>query len=145
MSKFDPEGSHKKYNILVVDDEAAVRITIEEILKQLSCNILHAENGQEALDIVKTTDIDLIILDLLLPGKHGFSVCSAIREMDRGRDVPILMITAIYTKMKYCHQAREYGANAYMTKPFKMKEFIDEVKRLLKIEKSQQMTMANVK
>ncbi|MBN2373160.1 response regulator [bacterium] len=137
--------NNRSYKVLVVDDEDAVRLTIEEILKHLNCNVIHAGNGQEALDIVKTTNLDLIILDLLLPGKHGFSVCSDIRQMDKGRNVPILMITAVYTKMKYCHQAKEYGADAYMTKPFKLEAFINEVKRLLKIEKTQQMAVANAK
>ena len=134
------EISKKTYNILVVDDEPAVRMTIEEMLKPLSCKIFHASNGNEALETIRTNKVDLVILDVLLPGRHGFYVCSSIREMEQGRNIPILMMTAVYTKMKYYYQAQECGVNAYMVKPFKMDDLISKVSKLLDIKNRQQMT-----
>jgi DNA-binding response OmpR family regulator len=133
------EISKKEYYILVVDDEPAVRMTIEEMLKPLNCKIFHANNGNEALDIIRTGKVDLVILDVLLPGRHGFYVCSSIREMEQGRNIPILMMTAVYTKMKYYYQAQECGVNAYMVKPFKMDDLISKVSKLLNIGSRQQM------
>jgi DNA-binding response OmpR family regulator len=128
------EKSQKKYKILIVDDEPAVRMTVGEMLKPLNCKIFHANNANEALNTVKSVDFDLIILDVLLPGRHGFYVCSSIREMENKRNVPILIMTAVYTKMKYYYQAKECGADAYVIKPFKMDTLINKVTKLLKIE-----------
>ena len=139
MIECKTEISKKEYNILVVDDEPAVRMTIEEMLKPLACKIFHAANGNEALDIIRTEAVDLVILDVLLPGRHGFYVCSSIREMEQGRKVPILMMTAVYTKMKYYYQAQECGVNAYMVKPFKMDDLIGKVSKLLNIDTKEQM------
>lgn len=139
MIECQTEISKKVHNILVVDDEPAVRMTIEEMLKPLNCTIFHASNGNEALDIIRTGEIHLVILDVLLPGRHGFYVCSSIREMDQGRNIPILMMTAVYTKMKYYYQAQECGVNAYMVKPFKMDDLISKVSKLLNINCKQQM------
>ena len=139
MIECKPETLKKEYNILVVDDEPAVRMTIEEMLKPLKCKTFHASNGNEALDIIRTGEVDLVILDVLLPGRHGFYVCSSIREMEQGRNIPILMMTAVYTKMKYYYQAQECGVNAYMVKPFKMDDLISKVSKLLNISSKQQM------
>lgn len=127
----------KPHTILIVDDEPAIRMTIAEMLKPLSCRIMHAGNASEALDIVKGNVIDLVILDVLLPGRHGFYVCSSIREMEEGKKIPILIMTAVYTKMKFYYQAKECGADAYMIKPFKMDALLSKVTRLLNINATQ--------
>lgn len=123
--------SDKQYNVLVVDDESSVRRLIECLLQELKYNTHQACNGEEAIEILKKVDVDLIILDLLLPGKHGLDICSKIREMENLQNTPILIITAVYTKSKYNYQSKEYGANAFMTKPFEVDTFINEVSRLV--------------
>ena len=80
--------SDKEYNILVVDDETSVRRLIEYLLKELKYNTHQACNGEEAIEILKKIDVDLIILDILLPGKHGLDICSMIREIDKWRNTP---------------------------------------------------------
>jgi len=123
--------SEKQYNVLVVDDESSVRRLIECLLQELKYNTHQACNGEEAIEILKKVNVDLIILDLLLPGKHGLDICSKIREMENLQNTPILIITAVYTKSKYNYQSKEYGANAFMTKPFEVDTFINEVSRLV--------------
>ncbi|MGA1844857.1 MAG: two-component system response regulator [bacterium] len=130
------EVDKKQYDVLVVDDEASVRRLIECLLKEVQYNTHHARSGDEALEILKKTSVDLIILDLLLPGQHGLNLCSKIREIDRVRNTPILVITAVYTKSKYCYKSKECGANGFMTKPFDVDAFMNEVNRLMKIEKA---------
>lgn len=127
----------KKYNILVVDDDVLIRCLIDDVLQKLDYNILHACNGEEAIEILETKDIDLIILDLYLPGKNGFEICAEIREMDKWKNIPILIMTAVYTRSKYFYKSKDFGANAFITKPFKCKTLIKQVNKLLKIENSQ--------
>ena len=133
MNAYAYEPLEKEQRILIVDDEPAIRMTIEEMLKPLGCKFMHAGNGDEAIEIIKKNDVDLVILDVLMPGRHGFYVCSAIREVEKGRHIPILMITAVYTKMKFYFQAKDSGADAYMVKPFKMDALLDKVGKLLRI------------
>ena len=135
LGELNTQAQKECYNILVVDDEVSVRMTIEEMLKPLNCKIFHAKNGTEGLDIFKTTDIDLVILDILLPGQHGLSVCTEIRNIKGKSDVPLIIMTAIYKKMKYKQQAIEQGADAYIAKPYDMNIFIYHVMRLLKKRK----------
>ena len=137
----EKRNTEGKYNVLIVDDEASVRHLIECLLKEMEYNTHHASNGKEALEILKKTSVDLIILDLLLPGKHGLNVCSKIREIDKLRNTPILIITAVYTKSKYNYQSREYGANAFMTKPFDNEAFIAQVSRLVETNKVQEICL----
>ena len=132
--------SDKKYNVLVVDDEVSVRRLIEYLLKELKYNTHQACNGEEAIEMLKKIDVDLIILDILLPGKHGLDICTQIREMDKARNTPILIITGVYTKSKYNYQSKEYGANAFMTKPFEVDTFISEVSRLLEQDNKKQLS-----
>jgi len=137
----EKKNAEGKYNVLIVDDEASVRHLIECLLQEMEYNTHHACNGAEALEILKKTEVDLIILDLLLPGKHGLNVCSKIREIDKLRNTPILIITAVYTKSKYNYQSREYGANAFMTKPFDNDAFIAQVSRLVETNKVQEICL----
>ncbi len=130
-----------KYNVLVVDDDEAVRHLIECLLGEPEYSIHQAGNGTEAIEILKRVNVDLIILDLLLPGKHGLDICSIIRGIDKFRNIPIMIITAVYTKSRYYHQSREYGADAFVTKPFEVDTFISQVSRLLKTDNSQQMCL----
>jgi len=134
--KPDNKQTGRAYTVLVVDDDSLVREFIEEILKQSNYSTLHACKGDEAISLLKSKDVDLVVLDLLLPGRHGFDVCTEIRKIDAWKDIPILIITAVYTKRKYSYQVKEMGANAFITKPFEANTFIGEVNRLLKAKPS---------
>jgi DNA-binding response OmpR family regulator len=126
-----------KYNILVVDDDVLIRCLIDDILQKLNYNILHACNGEEAIETLETKDIDLVILDLYLPGKNGFEICTDIRAVEEWKDIPIMIMTAVYTRSQYFYKCKEFGANAFITKPFKCKTLVNQVNKLLKIEKPQ--------
>ncbi|MGA1841084.1 MAG: response regulator [bacterium] len=127
----------KKYNILVVDDDVLIRCLIDDILQKLNYNILHASNGEEAIETLDTKNIDLVILDLYLPGKNGFEICADIREIKKWKDIPILIMTAVYTRSQYFYKCKDFGANAFITKPFKCKTLINQVNKLLKVEDPQ--------
>lgn len=134
MATSSEKNPKKRYNILIVDDDVLIRQFIDDVLQEFDYNTLHASRGEEAFEILKKKEVDLIILDLLLPGKHGFYICDNIRQVNQWRDIPILIVTAVYTRPKYSYQAKEVGANAFLTKPFKAKTLVDEVQRLLQIK-----------
>ena len=111
-------------NILVVDDEKLLVKGLKSSLLQEGFNVFTAYDGKEALNIVNTEKVDFIILDLMLPGIDGMSLCKMIRTK---MDVPIIMLTA---KDDYIDKilGLELGADDYMTKPFHTRELIARIK-----------------
>jgi len=81
-------------------------------------NILTASSGFEAIEIVKNTDLALILLDIQMPGMDGYQTAKAIKELERGKDVPIMMVSAIYKEDPHILQGYSAGAIDYIAKPF---------------------------
>lgn len=121
-------------NILVVDDEIKIVEVISLYLKNEGYEVVFATNGREAIDKYKSNDIDLIILDLMLPDISGEDVCREIREIS---DVPIVMLTA-KTDESSVLNGYSLGSDDYITKPFSPKQLVAKVnalfKRVIKIE-----------
>ena len=117
-----------KNKVLVVDDEKEVRNLLEIYLLEEQIFLKKAENGIEALNIVEKEDIQLMILDIMMPGIDGIEVCRRIREK---LDIPILMLSAKSEDMDKI-QGIMTGADDYMTKPFNPLELTVRVKSLLR-------------
>jgi DNA-binding response OmpR family regulator len=116
-------------NILFVEDEKALRMTVGDRLRNEGYNVDFAADGDEGLHKATSLPFDLIILDLMLPGRDGFSVCAEIRKA--GLITPILMLTARgQTKDKV--KGLKTGADDYVTKPFHMLELMARVEALLR-------------
>ena len=119
--------------ILIVDDEAHIRILLERTLidfEDEGVEILMAENGEEALELIKTEKPALVFLDVMMPKMNGFDVCNAVKNELKMDDVYIVMLTAKgqeYDKQK----GVEVGADVYMTKPFDPDEIYDKVEEVL--------------
>jgi len=116
-----------RQSILVVDDEAPMRKYVGMNLRARGYDVLLAADGAEALEQVATARIDLLILDIGLPGPDGLAVLSAVR---RDLAVPVLMLSARardYDKVR----ALELGANDYLTKPVGVDELLQHVRALL--------------
>lgn len=130
----DMEMSVVPKNILVVDDEIKIVEVISLYLKNEGYEVVFANNGREAIDKYKSNDIDLIILDLMLPDISGEDVCKEIREIS---DVPIVMLTA-KTDESSVLNGYSLGSDDYITKPFSPKQLVAKVnalfKRVIKIE-----------
>ncbi|MCM3619895.1 response regulator transcription factor [Sutcliffiella horikoshii] len=116
------------FQILVVDDEAEMREMLGIYLKKENYQVLHAENGEEALDLLFDHEVDLIILDVMMPIMDGFTACKKIREKYM---MPILMLTA---KSDEWDKVRglKLGADDYVMKPFSPKELLARVEALLR-------------
>lgn len=114
--------------VLVVDDEKLIVKGIKFSLEQDEMVVTPAYDGEEALELAKTNDFDIILLDIMLPGLSGFEVCQAIRDFS---DVPIIMLTAKGDDMDKI-LGLEYGADDYITKPFNILEVKARIKAIMR-------------
>lgn len=115
--------------VLLVEDEEALRLFVGDSLRSEGYDVEYASDGPEGFRKATNLPVDLIILDIMLPGKDGFEVCQAIRAA--GRAAPILMLTArgqIEDRVK----GLKIGADDYLTKPFNMGELMARVGALLR-------------
>ncbi|MBI5352976.1 MAG: response regulator [Chloroflexi bacterium] len=103
--------------ILIVDDDAGGRYTLESILEEQGYRIEMAENGREALEKARQYLPDVILLDVMMPGMDGFEVCQRIRKDPIIAEIPIVMLTALDDRKSFL-TGLEAGADDYITKPY---------------------------
>lgn len=117
--------------ILVVDDEEHILELIKFNLEREGYQVILCDNGEESITIIQENDIDLVVLDLMLPGMDGEEVCSKVRKMENTKNLPIIMLTA---KGKEDDRilGLELGADDYITKPFSVRELIARIKAVLR-------------
>ena len=116
--------------ILIVDDEKNIRDLLKFNLESEGYEIIEAKDGKEALSKVKE-NIDLVVLDLMLPEVDGLNVCKKIRNDEEIGDLPIIMLTAKSEDIDRII-GLELGADDYVTKPFNTRELIARIKALLR-------------
>lgn len=115
--------------VLVVDDDANVRFTVRVALEGAPppdgepMDIIEADSGEVALDILADTTVDLVLLDLMMPGIDGFAVLQAIRH-GGDADLPVIMLTARGREADMANAFRA-GADGYVTKPFDVDELAE--------------------
>jgi len=116
--------------ILIADDEPNILISLEYLMKREGYEVHVARDGQEALDVMQRVRPQLVLLDVMMPGKTGFEVCQALRGDEALKGTLVLMLTA---KGRDTDVARGLGvgADAYMTKPFSTQELTRKVRELL--------------
>jgi len=122
-----------KPRILIVDDEPDVVQLIEYNLKAAGYDVVTAADGNEALDLARSSSPNLIILDLMLPEVDGLDVCKVLRRDRSTAGIPIIMLTAKASETDRV-LGLELGADDYVTKPFSPRELVLRVKRLLRAE-----------
>ncbi len=122
-----------KRTILIVDDEKTNLKLLSAILTPEGYGILTAESGQEALDIVKKEDPDLLLLDIMMPEMDGYEVCRRLKADKQTRIIPVIMVTAL-TDKKDKIKAAEAGADEFISKPVDRTELKVRVKSLLRIK-----------
>ncbi len=120
----------RKTRILLVDDEPDLVQMVSVRLKAAGYEISTAYDGQEALEKVKESRPDLMILDLMLPKLDGYKVCRLLKFDERTRGIPILIFTA-RAQVEDVTLATECGADAYLTKPFEAKVLLGKLQELL--------------
>ena len=115
-------------NILIVDDEPDIREILRYNLEKEGFNITEAVNGDDALDKV-SKDLDLAILDIMMPGNDGYEVCRKIRE--QGNTVPIVFLTAMDREFDEV-RGLEVGGDDYIRKPFSPRMLIARINAILR-------------
>ncbi len=114
--------------ILVVDDDAQLRQLVTRLLRAEGYRATAVSGGREMLELLQTTEIDLIVLDVMLPGLSGIDLCRQVRQSS---SVPILMLTARSEESDRV-LGLEMGADDYLTKPFGSRELLARIRALLR-------------
>lgn len=115
--------------ILIVEDEPSMRLGLKDNLEFEGYEVLIAEDGQAALDVIASNTFDLILLDVMLPKVSGFEVCKKIRK--EGNTTPIILLTAKGEEIDKV-LGLELGADDYVTKPFSLRELLARIKAVLR-------------
>lgn len=118
-------------NILIVDDEPAICALLAFNLDKAGYHTIEAANGHAALELTRKIKLDLIILDLMLPGIDGMEVCRILKGQQQTAGIPIIMLTAKSDEIDKII-GLELGADDYMTKPFSPRELVARVKAVLR-------------
>jgi len=120
-----------KETILIVEDDENIQQLVGYNLAKAGYHVLHAENGEQALPMVKREKPDLVVLDLMLPGLSGLEVCKAVRKDSQSKATPIIMLTA-KSEENDIAAGLDLGADDYITKPFSPKILISRIKAALR-------------
>ena len=125
--------------ILVVDDEKHYRDLIKINLQAEGYEVLDADNGQKAIDVLSTIQPDLILLDVIMPNMDGLTTCKQIRQFS---NVPVIFLTALASEIDRV-KGLNLGADDYIAKPFSAQELVARVRAVLRRSNSAQQTIPN--
>ena len=117
-----------KIKVLLAEDETSLGMIVKESLESRDFEVYHAENGEEALEIYTKNEPDILVLDVMMPKKDGFTLAKEIRETNKS--IPIIFLTA-KSQTADVLEGFNLGGNDYLKKPFSMEELIVRIKALL--------------
>jgi two-component system, chemotaxis family, response regulator PixH len=115
---------------LIVDDSATERSIITSCLQEIGINVSVALSGEEALEKIEQNSPDLIVLDVVLPGRSGFEICRELKGSDNTNKIPIILCSTKGTEMDKFWGMKQ-GADAYIPKPIDQAELVRKVKELI--------------
>lgn len=122
--------------ILICDDEVLIRDVIKEYLLMDNYEVLEASNGIDALEVVKNNDIDLIVMDIMMPKMDGYQ---AIKEIKKIKDIPFIVLSARNEEFDKLI-GFDMGIDDYVTKPFSPKELVARIKAVTKRSQNEIVT-----
>ncbi len=132
---FLPMKDVSNAKILVVEDDQNISRLLKYNLEKSGMRCMIAESGEKALELIDAAPVDLIILDIMLPGMNGFGVCREIKKNPDFADIPLLMLTAKGEEIDRV-LGLELGADDYVVKPFSPRELLLRVRAILKRKRS---------
>ncbi|MEY4735434.1 MAG: hypothetical protein RL428_769 [Actinomycetota bacterium] len=126
--------AQENLRVLVVDDNQDIRDLVVHILSADGFNVFAAVDGENALAILNSNPVNLVLLDVMMPGKSGLEVLREIRggSNKKLRDIPVMMITA-KSSTEDIDKALEIGANSYIVKPFRATTIREKVRAILEL------------
>ena len=119
--------------VLIADDEPHIRLLLEQTLEDLEdegLEILVAENGAEALEVIRENKPDMVFLDVMMPKMNGFEVCAEVKNNLKIQDICIVLLTAKGQETDKL-KVMESGADMYITKPFNPDDIVKKVREIL--------------
>jgi DNA-binding response OmpR family regulator len=116
--------------VLVVDDNPHAIDIVYRLLEREGFTVLRAQSGPEALAITKAEEVDVILLDVMMPGMDGFEVCTELRRDARTREIPVILLTA-KDDMETRVQGMKLGVSEFLTKPINKRELFQRVRAQL--------------
>ncbi|HBE73750.1 MAG TPA: hypothetical protein DDW31_06675 [candidate division Zixibacteria bacterium] len=116
--------------ILVADDDRHVLYLISEVLTRSDYEVSQAADGDQALEMARSTKPDIIILDIMMPGLDGIEVCRAVKSDPATAGIRVIMVTA-KSGPQDIEAGREAGADHYITKPFRLAELVGKIAELV--------------
>ena len=128
-------NSRSKKLVVMADDDVEIRMILNRTVRALDCDVMQAEDGEQALELIIENQPDLVILDVMMPNISGWEVCKYIRSNPRLEKTPVVMLTAIGKTVNETTSPL-YGADVYLDKPFDIDEVEAVVSRLLKLDET---------
>ena len=123
--------------ILIVDDNSKNIQVLATVLAKNNYEVEYALRGKDAIEIVKSEDFELILLDIMMPGMDGFDTCIALKKIENRKDIPVIFLTA-KTEIESITRGFEIGGVDYITKPFNDKELLKRISTHLELKKSKE-------
>lgn len=115
---------------LIIEDSLTEREIISQYVKQTGLNVAIAASGEEALEKLNGNLPDVIILDVVLPGRSGFEICRVLKAENRTSNIPVIICSTKNTDMDKFWGMRQ-GADAYLAKPIDQETFVNTIKQLI--------------
>ena len=115
-------------NLLIIEDDEAIRMGLNYYLKEESFNVIDAKNAKEGKELYKNNKIDIVLLDINLPDQNGFEL---FKELKKIKEIPIIFLTANDLEVSIV-RGLDMGADDYITKPFKARELVSRIKNVLR-------------
>lgn len=116
--------------VLIADDEANIVASLEFLMEQAGYEVKIAADGNEALALVASFAPDLVLLDVMMPGRNGYEVCQRLKGDPATRDVKVVMLSAKGRDIEVA-KGLDLGADAYVTKPFSTRDLAVRIRELL--------------
>ena len=116
--------------VLIADDEPNIVASLEFLMEQAGFEVKVAADGEQALELASSFHPDLVLLDIMIPGKSGYEVCQRLKSDPATRDVKIVMVSAKGRDVEVA-KGLELGADAYVVKPFSTRELVAKVREML--------------
>ena len=126
-----PKQVLDKKKVLVIEDEPDLRQLSAWLLEAENYQVLLAADGDEGLKIAREHHVDLILLDIRMPGRYGWSILAEIKDTPGLRQIPVIILTAS-ANADYMNKAKEMGAADYLVKPIDVQKFKECIARELK-------------
>lgn len=127
--------------LLVIDDLMDNLVLFRNLINNYipNCEVFTALSGKEGLDIAYQERPDAVLLDIVMPEMDGYTVCKQLKSDERTQTIPVILITGMQTDSKSRFKGIELGADAFLTKPFEIAEFVTQINVMLRIKKSEDM------